>query len=59
MHGLDVATAGGVRVPDPTTASIRHALRLAIDRAAEREEDALLLRALTGRAPLPPGFSVL
>lgn len=59
VHGLDVATAGGVRVPELTAGSIRHALRLAVDRAAERDEDALVLRALTGRAPLPPGFSVL
>ncbi|AGL15721.1 maleylpyruvate isomerase N-terminal domain-containing protein [Actinoplanes sp. N902-109] len=54
VHGLDVAAAAGVPVEydagvlaDTTAQAVRAA------------DPAVLLRALTGRAPLPPGYSVL
>ncbi|MCP2259078.1 TIGR03083 family protein [Streptoalloteichus tenebrarius] len=58
VHTRDLATALALPAPD-TPLALHESLRLAADLAfaAGRGEQALL--ALTGRHPLPPGFSVL
>ena len=58
VHGLDVCRAIGLRTEVPPL-PLREALSLAADLAADRGAGPELLLALTGRAPLPAGFSVL
>jgi len=58
VHGLDIAGATGLNA-EPPRASLRRALELAAQLAARSEGGAEVLAALTGRAELGPGFSVL
>ncbi|HET7762560.1 MAG TPA: maleylpyruvate isomerase N-terminal domain-containing protein [Phycicoccus sp.] len=59
VHGLDVARAVGVTVPEDLAGCVPPALVLVAEVAAERGLAAPLLEAATGRAPLPDGFSLL
>lgn len=60
VHGLDIADALDVAPPAFGPAVWRSALQLAAA-AVARDRDAapVLVRALTGRAALPPGFSLV
>jgi uncharacterized protein (TIGR03083 family) len=58
VHTLDLASAIGAPVQLPPEAG-RIALDLAISVALQSGEGAAVLRALTGRRPLPAGFSVV
>ena len=58
VHTLDLRAALGADGEPPLAAS-RAALRLAADVAAARGRSGAALLALTGRRPLPEGFSVL
>lgn len=61
VHTLDISAATGVTV-DPPAGPLASALRVSLQLAALRSdiaESAGLLRALTGRAPLPAGYSVI
>ena len=60
-HTLDICAATGI-VLEPPAEPLAAALRVTLELAARRQEvaeSAVLLRALTGRAPLPAGFSVI
>jgi hypothetical protein len=58
VHGLDIATAAGVpfEVGQDAMAEV---VTMAAQIAAAAGDGPQVLRALTGRAPLPEGFSVL
>ena len=58
VHGADLAADLDLPPDVPARAAVS-ALRLAADVAAADGQAAPLLRALTGRTGLPPGFSVL
>ena len=58
VHGMDVAEAAGVRYDAPE-AAVAEATILAARVAAAVGDGPLVLRALTGRTPLPDGYSVL
>ena len=58
VHGLDLAAAAGVPAGLPP-AVLRAAADLAARIAVVLGDGPLLLRALTGREPLPGGFSVV
>ena len=58
VHTLDLAAALGVDA-QPPEAALDAALDLAVDLATRRGRGPVALLALTGRRPLPPGFSVL
>jgi hypothetical protein len=58
VHGLDVAAAAGVEY-HLTPAVLAEAAALSARIAVAAGDGALVLRALTGRATLPPGFSVV
>lgn len=61
VHTLDIAAALGLEV-EPPAAPLAVTLNLTLELAARRAaptKRAALLRALTGRAPLPTGFTVL
>jgi uncharacterized protein (TIGR03083 family) len=58
VHGSDIARATGLDVAFPTTALADSAAVLARTGVALGQGPALL-DALTGRAPLPPGFTVV
>ncbi len=58
VHTLDIAAACGRQVSPPTEA-VADALRLATAVATARGDGERLLLALTGRTPLPAGFSVV
>ncbi|KRF32419.1 maleylpyruvate isomerase N-terminal domain-containing protein [Nocardioides sp. Soil805] len=58
VHTADLATALGEPVDVPGTAAAQ-ALSIAAELAVARGDAGALLLALTGRAGLPPGFSVL
>ncbi|MFC3742016.1 maleylpyruvate isomerase N-terminal domain-containing protein [Paractinoplanes deccanensis] len=58
VHGLDVAAAAGVEAAFPPDA-VTEATVLAARVAAAVGDGPSVLFALTGRAPLPKGFSVL
>ncbi len=58
VHTLDLATAIGAPVELPTEAA-RVSFQLAGDLALRTGKGATVLRALTGRGPLPGGFSIL
>lgn len=59
VHGLDVARAVGLALPDDLAGCVPPALVLVAEVAAERGLAAPLLEAATGRAPLPDDFSLL
>ena len=58
VHGLDIAAATGVTLDLPSSA-VEEACALAAVTAAQRGLGPSLLRAMTGRRGLPPGFSVV
>lgn len=61
VHTLDICAAAGITLDppaEPLAAALRVTLQLAGRRAAT-PKGAGLLRALTGRAPLPAGYSVI
>ena len=58
VHGLDVAAAAGVEL-HLAPAVLAEAAALAARTAVSVGDGELVLRALTGRAGLPPGFSVV
>ncbi len=58
VHGLDVAAATGLDLHLPV-AAVEEAVTLASLTATRSGHGAALLRALTGRGVLPPGFSVV
>ena len=58
VHGADIAGATGVPVAFPRLV-LAEAAALAARVAVELGEGPAVLAALTGRAPLPPGFSVV
>jgi uncharacterized protein (TIGR03083 family) len=59
VHGLDIADALGVAPPAFGAEVWRTALELAAAVAVLTDEAPALLRALTGRAALPPGYSIV
>lgn len=59
VHGLDIADALGVAPPAFSPAVWAAALTLAVRTAVVKDRPAEVLRALTGRAGLPAGFSVV
>jgi uncharacterized protein (TIGR03083 family) len=59
VHTLDLATASGVAVPTVLAVPLRASLHLAADLADVQGHAPDVLLALTGRRPLPQGFSVL
>jgi uncharacterized protein (TIGR03083 family) len=58
VHSLDLAAAIGV-APSPPAEALAESLLLAANLSLLRGQGAEVLLALTGRDPLPPGFSVL
>ncbi|GIF04043.1 maleylpyruvate isomerase N-terminal domain-containing protein [Actinoplanes siamensis] len=58
VHGLDAAGAAGCEFAAPVE-TIAEAVTLATRTALGLGNGAPLLRALTGREPLPPGFSMV
>ena len=56
VHSLDLAAALGIEV-EPPPAALRLSLDIVEEVALRRGKGATLLRALTGRARLPTGFS--
>ena len=58
VHTLDIAVARGRIVTPPATA-LEDALRLVTELATRRGEGSAVLLALTGRTPLPDGYSVV
>jgi len=59
VHTLDLAAATGVALPAVLAGPLHASLRLAVDVAQMRGSTVDVLLALTGRRPLPEGFSVL
>lgn len=60
VHGLDLAYALGVEPPEPTRRTVGSALTLIVAVAVADADRAIpVLLALTGRKPLPVGFSLL
>lgn len=59
VHGLDLARAADVEIPDSAAPHIHAATKLAIEIAGERELSLPVLLALTGRQPLSESFTVL
>lgn len=59
VHGHDLASTLGVSAPPQLAEPARSCLRLAMSLAVEQGAAGDVLLALTGRGPLPPGFSVL
>jgi uncharacterized protein (TIGR03083 family) len=58
VHGLDVVEATGVEA-DPPRSAVAVTLHLAAELAAGSPQAGPLLLAMTGRGPLPPGFTIL
>ena len=58
VHTLDLAKAVGAPAQPPADA-LALSLRLASDLALRRGQAETVLRALTGRQPLPDGFSLV
>jgi hypothetical protein len=58
VHSLDIAAAAGHAL-DVDAALLAEATGLAARLAVRRGEGTAVLRALTGRRSLPPGFSVV
>ena len=59
VHGLDIARAVGAPLDAVPAEGVAAALELAAETAVRSERGATVLLALTGRAPLPAGFSLL
>ncbi|SMO45086.1 maleylpyruvate isomerase N-terminal domain-containing protein [Propioniciclava tarda] len=59
VHGLDIARAAGLPIPEALDRATGPALALASEIAAERGLAAPLLLAAAGREPLPAGFTLL
>jgi uncharacterized protein (TIGR03083 family) len=59
VHGLDLVRATGVAAPEALSRSVAPAAQLALEVATRRTLDESVLLALTGREPLPTGFTVL
>ena len=59
VHTLDIAVAGGVRDPGGLEGPLTRCLTLAAGLAVAGGQGPEVLLALTGRRPLPAGFSVL
>lgn len=59
VHGLDLATALELPVPDATAAAVAASLALAAQLAAARGDAAPVLLALCGRQPLPAAFNLV
>ena len=59
VHGVDIADALGVAPPAFGVEVWRAALELAAAVVALTDEAPVVVRALTGRAGLPPGFSIV
>jgi hypothetical protein len=59
VHSLDLVAATGVAVPTEFAEPVAACLQLAARLAATRPDPGQVLLALTGRRPLPDGFSVL
>jgi hypothetical protein len=58
VHTADLTSALGIAAAPPAVAAAS-ALRLAADLALERDSAVDVLLALTGRRPLPDGFSIV
>lgn len=58
VRGIDLARATGRPIPGELMDCLRPCLHLCADLAHPEQRLAVLL-SVTGRAPLPPGFSVL
>jgi uncharacterized protein (TIGR03083 family) len=61
VHTLDISAAADITL-EPPAGPLAATLRVTLQLAARREtpgDAAALLRALTGRAPLPAGYSVI
>jgi hypothetical protein len=59
VHGLDIATAVDLPAPDYRPAVLSEVAEVAAGAAVLQGRGLELVRALTGRAPLPDGFSVV
>lgn len=59
VHTLDLAAAAGLTPPAGLAGPIVGSLMLAVELAATDAHAAEVLLALTGRRPMPPGFSVV
>jgi len=59
VHTLDLAAAVGADVPPGLTGPLAGCLQLAARVATEQDQAVDVLLALTGRRPLPAGFSIL
>ena len=59
VHGVDIADALGVAPPAFGSEAWRATLQLAAAVVALSDESPVVVRALTGRAALPPGFSIV
>jgi uncharacterized protein (TIGR03083 family) len=59
VHGLDIATAVDLPAPDYRDAVLSEVAEVAAGAAVLQGHGLELIRALTGRAPLPHGFSVV
>jgi uncharacterized protein (TIGR03083 family) len=58
VHGLDIARAAGVDYAPPRDV-LADAVRLAAEIAVVSDRESQVLLALTGRAALPPSFSIV
>jgi len=58
VHGLDLAAATGVDW-QPSAAVLTHVAQLLAEIAVRKGDGPTVLRALTGRAPLPAGYCLL
>lgn len=59
VHSLDLAAAAGADLPSQLADSLSPCLHLAADLAAAGGHGAEVVLALTGRQPLPDGFTVV
>jgi hypothetical protein len=59
VHGLDIAAAAGLPAPDYRQPVLSEVAEVAAGAAVLQGRGLELIRALTGRAPLPDGFSVV
>lgn len=59
VHGLDVARAAGLAQPGLSTSLLTEVTCLASAAAVRHDHGPAVLLALTGRQPLPAGFSVV
>jgi uncharacterized protein (TIGR03083 family) len=59
VHGLDISASAGLDPPDYSTEALREVAELSASVAVLTGRGPELILALTGRAPLPAGFSVV